>query len=142
MEQRVSIFTIRTEDLEAATRFYTEGLGFKPFLAVPGEVTFIQVAPGVAMSLFDADGFDADAGRTLRFPFTLAHNVASEHEVREVVATMVDAGGSVVQEPRHAVWGGYHAHVADPQGICWEVAHNPDWSVADDGTVRIGDAAS
>lgn len=36
------------------------------------------------------------------------------------------------------VWGGYHAYVADPTGVCWEVAHNPGWSVAGDGTVRIG----
>ena len=142
MEQRVSIFTIRTDDLEGATRFYTEGLGWKPFLAVPEEVTFIQVAPGVALSLFDANGFDADAGRPLRFPFTLSHNVHSDQEVRDVVATMLDAGGSVVQEPQPAVWGGYHAHVIDPQGICWEVAHNPTWSIDDDGTVRIGGNAS
>ena len=141
MEQRVSIFTIRTEDLEAATRFYTESLGWKPFLAVPGEVTFMQVAPGVALSLFDANGFDVDAGGPLRFPFTLAHNVAGEQEVRDVVATMIEAGGLVVHEPRPAVWGGYHAHVTDPQGICWEVAYNPDWSVAGDGAVRIGGAS-
>lgn len=141
MEQRVSIVTIRTQDLEAATRFYTEGLGWEPFLAVPGEVTFIQVAPGVAMSLFDANGFDTDAGRRLSLPFTFSRNVDSEREVRDVVATMVEAGGTVVNEPQPAVWGGYHAHVADLQGMCWEIAHNPSWSVADDGTVRIGGEA-
>lgn len=141
MEQRVSIFTIRTEDLEEATRFYTEGLGWEPFLSVPGEVTFIQVAPGVAMSFFDARGFDTDAGRRLPFWFTFSHNVESEQEVRDVVATMVDAGGTILNEPRPATWGGYHAHVADPQGLCWEIAHNPSWSVAADGTVRIGGVA-
>jgi catechol 2,3-dioxygenase-like lactoylglutathione lyase family enzyme len=141
MEQRVSIFTIRTQDLEAATRFYTEGLGWESLLAVPGEVTFLQVAPGVAMSLFDADGFDSDAGRRLPLPFTFSHNVDSEQEVRDVVATMVDAGGTVLNEPRSAVWGGYHAHVADPQGVCWEIAYNPSWSIADDGAVRIGGEA-
>lgn len=138
MEQRVSIITIRSEDLAAATRFYTEGLGWKSFLTVAGEVTFMQVAPGVAVSLFDAKGFDTDAGRPLPQPFTLAHNVGSEQEVRDVVAAMVEAGGTIVKEPESAVWGGYHAFVADPQGMCWEVAHNPGWSVADDGTVRIG----
>lgn len=142
MEQRATIVTIRVEDLDAATRYYTDGLGWRPFLAVPGEVTFIQVAPGLALSLFDAKGFDADAGRPLPFPFTLAHNVDSEQEVRDVVATMVDAGGSVVKEPQPAVWGGYHAFVADPVGVCWEVAHNPAWLVADDGTVRMGGDAT
>jgi uncharacterized protein len=138
MEQRITIFTIRVEDLEAATRYYVEGLGWQPFLAVPGEVTFIQVAPGVALSLFDANGFDTDAGQRLRYPCTLAHNVGSEEEVRDIVRTMVDAGGKIIKEPQPAVWGGYHAMVSDPAGLCWEVAHNPEWSVAEDGTVRIG----
>jgi uncharacterized protein len=138
MEQRVSIVTIRVEDLEAATRYYVEGLGWRPFLAVAGEVTFMQVAPGVALSLFDANGFDADVGQRLRYPVTVSHNVLNEEEVRDIVRTMVDAGGMVIKEPQSAVWGGYHAIVSDPMGLCWEVAHNPEWSVAEDGTVRIG----
>jgi catechol 2,3-dioxygenase-like lactoylglutathione lyase family enzyme len=140
MEQRVSIFTIRAEDLEGATRYYVERLGWRPFLAVPGEVTFFQVGPRVALSLFDANGFDADVGQPQRYAFMLAHNVASEEEVREVVRTMVHAGGTLIKQPQPAAWGGYHAFVNDPMGVCWEVAHNPDWSVAPDGTVRIGAA--
>ena len=104
MEQRLSIFTVRAEDLEGATRYYVERLGWRPFLAVPGEVTFFQVGPGVALSLFDATGFDADVGMALRYPFMLAHNVASEEEVREVVRTMVEAGGTLIKEPQPAVW--------------------------------------
>src|SRR6202011_4640057 len=100
MEQHVSIFSIRVEDLETETRYYVDGLGWRPLLAVPGEVTFLQVAPGLALSLFDANGFDADAGRSLRFPFTLSHNVSSEKEVRDVVTTMVEAGGTVVKQPQ------------------------------------------
>jgi uncharacterized protein len=30
-------------DLEAARRFYLDGLGWEPILEVPGEVCFIQV---------------------------------------------------------------------------------------------------
>jgi uncharacterized glyoxalase superfamily protein PhnB len=142
MEPRVTIFTIRVEDLEAATRYYVDGLRWQPLLAVPGEVTFLQVGPGVALSLFDATGFDADAGRSPRFPFSLAHNVDSEEAVREAVATMVDAGGTVLKQPQPAVWGGYHAYVADPVGVAWEVAHNPAWSVAADGTVDMGGDAT
>jgi hypothetical protein len=26
---------------------------------------------------------------------------------------------------------------ADPEGYVWEVAHNPGWTVQDDGTIRI-----
>jgi hypothetical protein len=34
-------------------------------------------------------------------------------------------------------FGGYHGYFADPDGHRWEVCHNPGWSVADDGTVRL-----
>jgi catechol 2,3-dioxygenase-like lactoylglutathione lyase family enzyme len=138
MEQRVHILTLRVEDLETATRYYVDGLGWRPVLAVPGEVTFLQVAPGLVLSLFDAKGFDEDAGRPLPFPFNLAQIVGSEAEVDEAVAEMVRAGGSLVQAPERATWGGYHAFAADAVGFCWEIATNPGWSVADDGTVSLG----
>jgi hypothetical protein len=35
------------------------------------------------------------------------------------------------------VFGGRHAYVADPDGHRWEVAWNPGWSVAADGTVSL-----
>jgi catechol 2,3-dioxygenase-like lactoylglutathione lyase family enzyme len=138
MEQRLSILTVRVEDVEAATRYYVDGLGWQPVLAVPGEVAFLQVAPGVALSLFDAEGFDSDAGQPLRYPVTLARNVDSPEEVRAVVATMREAGGTVLKEPQRTVWGGYHAFVADPTGLPWEIAHNPGWAIGEDGTVSMG----
>lgn len=138
MEPRITILTLRVEDLDAATRYYTEGLGWEPILAVPGEVTFVQVAPGLALSLFAAHGYDTDAGKPLPAPFTLAHNVDSEDSVRAVVAEMAAAGGTVVKEPQRASWGGFHAFVVDPTGIPWEVAYNAGWHVADDGTITLG----
>jgi uncharacterized protein len=53
------------------------------------------------------------------------------------VAELTAAGGSVVLEPQPAQWGGYHAFVADAVGFVWEIAYNPGWSVAGDGTVSI-----
>ena len=58
--------------------------------------------------------------------------------MREAVASMVEAGATVIKEPQRAVWGGYHGIVLDVAGCCWEIAHNTGWSVADDGTVTIG----
>ena len=34
--------------------------------------------------------------------------------------------------------GGYTGAFADPEGYVWEVAHNPDWTLAEDGSVRLG----
>jgi catechol 2,3-dioxygenase-like lactoylglutathione lyase family enzyme len=138
MEPRISILTLRVDDLEAATRYYVDELGWQPLLAVPGEVTFLPVGHGVVLGLFDARGFDADAGRPLAAPLTLAHNVGSEAEVDAVTDEMVAAGGTLVRAPARASWGGYHGFVEDPAGYCWEIAHNPAWRVAPDGTVAIG----
>jgi hypothetical protein len=35
--------------------------------------------------------------------------------------------------------GVYHAYIRDPNGIMWEIAHNPGWLINDDGTVELGD---
>lgn len=137
MEQRIDFVTIRVEDLDAATSYYTDALGWQPLLAVPGEVTFFQSAHGQVLALFAAEGFDADAGGHVA-SFSVAHNVGTDDEVDDVVALMVAGGARVLKPPQHADWGGYHGVVVDPVGCVWEVAHNPGFSVAEDGTVRIG----
>jgi uncharacterized protein len=138
MKGRVDIITLRVEDLEAATAYYTDGLGWKLALAVPGEVTFIQMGHGQLLALFVASGFDADVGPTVQAQCHLAHNVSSEAEVRAAVESMIQAGATLIKEPQRAVWGGFSGIVIDVAGCCWEIAHNPGWSVAGDGTVTIG----
>jgi uncharacterized glyoxalase superfamily protein PhnB len=32
-------------------------------------------------------------------------------------------------------WGGYSGVFVDPDGHPWEVAHNPHWTLADDGSI-------
>ena len=138
MKGRVDIITLRVENLEEATAYYTDRLGWKAAFAVPGEVTFIQMGHGQLLALFVASGFDADVGPDVPAQCHLAHNVSSEAEVRAAVASMVEAGATVIKEPQRAFWGGYSGIVLDVAGCCWEIAHNPGWSVADDGTVTIG----
>ncbi|MBW3590883.1 MAG: VOC family protein [Actinobacteria bacterium] len=140
MRQRVDFVTLRVEDLEAATRYYVDGLGWQPLLQVPGEVSFFQIGHGQVLSLFAAAGFDADSGGVPATPVTLAHNVDSADAVRAVVDQMVQAGGRTLKAPQPASWGGFHALVQDPSGFGWEIAHNPGWSVAADGTVSLGPA--
>lgn len=57
--------------------------------------------------------------------FNLVHNVESDSEVDELIASAVSAGGRVVKEPQRADWGGYHGYFCDPDGHLWEIAHNP-----------------
>jgi catechol 2,3-dioxygenase-like lactoylglutathione lyase family enzyme len=144
MEPRVSIITLGVPDVAAARRFYVDGLGWRPALDLP-EVVFIQVAPGVLLALWGAEDLETDAatgpppppGDPARSPIALAHNVGSDEQVERTIERFVAAGGRVVRAPHRAVFGGLQAYVADPAGFRWEIAHNPGFSVADDGTVSI-----
>ena len=144
MDQRVSIITLGVPDVAAARRFYVDGLGWTPTLDLP-EVVFVQVAAGVLLALWGAADLEADAadgapappGVAARSPMSLAHNVSSDEEVEQAVARVLAAGGTLVRAPKVAIFGGLSAYVADPAGFRWEIAHNPGWSVAPDGTVKI-----
>jgi uncharacterized protein len=35
-------------------------------------------------------------------------------------------------------WGGYSGVFFDPDGHPWEVAHNPEWTITDDGSIKLG----
>ena len=67
----------------------------------------------------------------------LAYNVRSPAEVDAVLAEARSAGGSIVRPAAPANWGGYTGAFADPEGYVWEVAHNPDWKLTEDGSVRL-----
>jgi catechol 2,3-dioxygenase-like lactoylglutathione lyase family enzyme len=138
MDQRIDLITLRVEDLDAATRFYADGLGWTTMLQVPGEVTFLQSAHGQAISLFNAAGYDADTGAPIPVPVVLAQIVRGEAAVDRVVDELVAAGATLVKAPERAEWGGYHGFVRDPAGYYWEIADNPGFRVDADGTPRIG----
>ncbi|MDA2803995.1 VOC family protein [Nocardiopsis suaedae] len=142
MNQSVHFITLSTLDLNAARDFYVSGLGWTPLMDVPGEIVFFQIAPGTVLGLFEAGRFAADmegGPEDARLGgVTLAHNVASPQEVDAVVDQALKAGARLVKSPARADFGGYHGHIADPNGVVWEVCHNPGWSVDEDGTVRLG----
>ncbi|GAA3710166.1 VOC family protein [Zhihengliuella alba] len=145
VSQNVHFITLSTPDLQAARGFYVRGLGWEPLLDVPGEIVFFQIAPGTVLGLFDARSFQQDLGLDpedvqAASGVTLAHNVGDRAEVRSVVAAMEEAGGQVVTPPEDGAFGGiFHAHVKDPNGVVWEIAHNPGWRVAQDGSVVFAD---
>lgn len=135
--------TLATPDLDAACRFYRDGLGWTPTLDVPGEILFFQIAPGLMLGFFDAEKFDRDLLRDQSTSgvsgVTLAHNVASRDDVAPTLAAMEAAGGTIRKPAQEAEFGGtFHGHVADPNGVIWEIAHNPGWHIDDDGTVHFG----
>lgn len=143
MDQALHFITVSTADLEAARSFYVTGLTWRPLLDVPGEIIFFQVAPGLVLGLFDSAKFNADIATGADYSsvsgLTLSHNVDSPAAVRNVVEVMQRAGGTILKSPQEGAFGGiFHAHIQDPNGIVWEIAHNPSWRIQDDGTVTIG----
>lgn len=58
-------------------------------------------------------------------------------EVAPVLDAAAAAGGSVVRPAALAEWGGTSGAFADPEGYVWEVAHNPEWPIGEDGSVTM-----
>ncbi len=140
MKSNLHFLTLSTKDLDAARSFYRDGLGWEPLVDVPGEIIFFQVAPGVILGFFEAMKFAEDQGRSGLFSgvsgVTLSHNVESRDAVGSTVEKLVSAGGTVIKPPQDGAFGGiHHAHVSDPNGIVWEIAHNPDWCIDENGKV-------
>jgi catechol 2,3-dioxygenase-like lactoylglutathione lyase family enzyme len=147
MEPTINFITLGVPDLQAARRFYVDGLGWNPTLEVEGEVVFIQVSRGQLLGLWWADKLEADAGAAGGAPpaeyrgagMVLSHNVGSEEDVLRVLEEAAAAGGTILRPAeRSPDFDGLHGHFADPAGFRWEVAHNPGWRVDADGRVHLG----
>ena len=140
MEQRLSLVTLGVADLARARRFYEEGLGWKRGNDNDG-VAFYQM-PGGIFALWSRPALAEDAGVTdsgAAFSgVALAYNARSREEVDAVLAEAGAAGAEVVKPAHDTVWGGYSGYFADLDGHLWEVAHNPFWTIAEDGSVRLG----
>ena len=68
---------------------------------------------------------------------TPAHIVRSPEEVDAVLAEADKAGGTIGRPGAPTFWGGYSGVFLDPDGHPWEIAHNPFWTLHDDGSVSL-----
>lgn len=136
--QRVTLVTLGVADLAAARAFYA-CLGWLEHGANPG-VAFYQMH-GMVLALFGRDDLAADQGRagaTLGTgAVTLAQNFSTEAEVDAAYAAALAAGGAGLKPPEKVFWGGYSGYWADPDGHVWEVAMNPFWPLAEDGSLTL-----
>ena len=140
MDQRLSLVTLGVADLERAREFYT-ALGWRSNTDPAIGVCFFQ-AGGIVVALWDRAKLAEDSGVEDAGGWggvTLAYNTRSEAEVDEVVARAEAAGATVPRPPGPTFWGGYSGVFVDPDGHPWEVAHNPRWTITDDGATLLGD---
>jgi uncharacterized protein len=137
MEQRISLITLGVADLRRAMDFY-EGLGWRGS-SPDGDVAFFQ-AGGMVLGLWSRAKLAHDSGVTDGGGWggvTLAHLVRSPAAVDAVLEAAAAAGGTIRRPGGETFWGGYSGIFADPDGHPWEVAHNPAWTLAEDGAVTL-----
>jgi catechol 2,3-dioxygenase-like lactoylglutathione lyase family enzyme len=141
MEQRISLVTLGVGDLARAKAFYAR-LGWEG--QEVQETVFLQ-AGGLALVLWDRDKLAADCGlpggdRATgdgRGAIVLAQNVRSPAEVDAILEAAGAAGATVTRPASETFYGGYAGVFTDPDGHAWEIAHNPGFALADDGTLTI-----
>jgi uncharacterized protein len=141
MEQRVSIITLGVQNLERSREFY-ERIGWRRSMAHSEGIVFFQ-AGGMAVALYPREELAKDANVApggSGFPgITLAYNARVRAEVDSVLAEAVAAGAKLLKPAQEAFWGGYSGYFSDPDGFLWEVAWNPSFAIAADGSIRIPD---
>lgn len=137
--QRVTLITLGVADLAASRAFYAR-LGWQEHGESQETVVFFQMH-GAALGLFPLSELAKDQGRP-DAPLgvgasTLAQNFTTEAEVDAAFAAALAAGGIALKTPEKVFWGGYSGYWADPDGHVWEVAMNPFWPLAEDGSLTL-----
>jgi predicted lactoylglutathione lyase len=141
MEQRISLITLGVSDLARAKRFY-ESLGWRG-QELDGTVFF--QAGGLALVLWSRDKLADDSGRDDRAPagtfggIVLAQNLRSRDEVDALMEAAELAGARVTRPAADTFYGGYAGVFHDPDGHSWEIAYNPGFTLADDGSLILPD---
>jgi len=138
VEQRLSLITLGVADLGRARAFY-EALGWTTGAEPDDDVVFFQ-AGCMIVALWDRarlaeDTVVPDGGGW--GGITLAYNARSPAEVDAVLAEAEAAGATIGRPGAETFWGGYSGVFADPDRHPWEVAHNPHWTLADDGSIHL-----
>ncbi|UQX01811.1 VOC family protein [Streptomyces sp. RerS4] len=146
MEQRVTLITLGVADLGRSRAFY-EALGWRG--QEVEETVFFQ-AGGLGVVLWGREKLALDCGLDGAGTGTgtgfggvvLAHNLRSPDEVDALLAAARQAGATVTKPAGATSYGGYAGCFADPDGHLWEIAHNPGFLLAEDGTVTVPDFGS
>ncbi|HUB81752.1 MAG TPA: VOC family protein [Bryobacteraceae bacterium] len=139
MEQRISIVTLGVSNLERSGKFY-ERLGWRRSMTKAEGIIFFQTG-GMALALYPRSHLAKDAdvppeGQGFS-GVALAYNARSRGEVDKVLAEAEAAGATILKPAHEAFWGGYSGYFADPDNFAWEVAWNPSFPIAEDGSIHL-----
>ncbi len=140
MDQRVSLITLGVADVARSRAFY-EALGWR---GQEVESTVFIQAGGSAVVLWGRSNLAddvgiADAGTDGFGGIALAQNVRTPEEVDEVLGLAERAGATITTPAHETFYGGYAGYFTDPDGHAWEIAHNPGFTLDDDGNLVLPD---
>lgn len=140
MEPRLSLITLGVSDMARSRAFY-ERLGWRASAMSNDAVTFFQ-AGGVILGLYGhaalaADAKIEDVGMPAYRGVSLAYNGRDKAEVDAVLVDAEAAGAKIVKPAEEVFWGGYSGYFADPDGHLWEIAWNPGFAIAEDGSITL-----
>lgn len=127
MKPRISMISLAVSDIEAATKFYRDGLQLPMLDSLPGLAFFDLNGTWLGLSIREnlAKDSGVDPKGSGYQGFNLAHNVCSEEEVKALFEEALAAGATAVKQPQLASWGGFHAYFKDLDDHLWEIAFNP-----------------
>ncbi|MCG8565092.1 MAG: VOC family protein [Desulfobacterales bacterium] len=139
MEPRLSVVTLGVADLKTSQKFYEQGLGWT-VASEEEQIVFFQLN-GIILALYPREALAEDA----QVPsdgngfsgVTLAHCAHSKQEVDAILDRAKAAGARIPKPAQDVFWGGYSGYFADPDGHLWEVAHNPFWTIDDQGNMHL-----
>ncbi len=140
MEPRVSLITLGVANLQRSRAFY-EALGWRSNSKPEDGVVFFQ-SGGMVLALWGREELAKDSGVEDGGGWggvTLAYNVGSPAEVDAFLERARAARAELPRTGAETFWGGYSGVFIDPDGHPWEVAHNPFWTVTEDGDVRLSE---
>ena len=140
MKPRIKVLTLGVNDLERSLTFYRDGLGL-PTNGIIGQefedgaVVFFKMNDDLTLALYPTASIAKDAKITATQArlgaVSIGHIVNSREEVDAVMKQAEQAGAVVTDPPHDRFWGGYSGYFHDPDGHLWEIAWNPQWSIAD-----------
>jgi catechol 2,3-dioxygenase-like lactoylglutathione lyase family enzyme len=137
MDQRISLITLGTRDMDALATFY-EALGWSRVDTADGVVAFdlLRQTLGLYPLQALAEDLGVDVTTLGRGAITLGYNVSSKEDVAPLLARVDAAGGRILKPAQDVFWGGHHGYFADPEGNIWEVAFNPFVPLGPDGSFQ------
>lgn len=77
MEQRISLITLATSDLDASRRFYVDGLGWAPDLEAD-DVLMMRAGEHLILSLWRQEAFEEEVGAIAPGPGACATHTRSQ----------------------------------------------------------------